>query len=151
MTPGYYEKNKERIKQASRERYWKKRDEILQQKSLDRVENPEKYRLKYQRDAVKAREYSRKRYREDPNREKNSRLLREYGISLEVYDNMRAKQADACAICGESQPQLCVDHDHETGAIRALLCHGCNLAVGNLRDKPELCVKAAEYLRSFGR
>lgn len=42
--------------------------------------------------------------------------------------------------------KLCVDHDHETGKVRKLLCHNCNRALGLLRDDPALLRKSAEYI-----
>jgi hypothetical protein len=43
--------------------------------------------------------------------------------------------------------RLVVDHNHETGKIRGLLCHHCNLAVGWIRDDPDRALRAAEYLQ----
>lgn len=51
----------------------------------------------------------------------------------------------ACAIC-ERTEQLVGDHDHATGKPRGILCRTCNLALGNMRDKPELLRAAAAYL-----
>jgi len=54
-----------------------------------------------------------------------------YGISIEQYEEMLDKQNGLCAIC-KTPPQtkrLAVDHDHDTGEVRGLLCHRCNRAV----------------------
>jgi hypothetical protein len=62
---------------------------------------------------------------------------------------MLAAQGGACAICKEPRPEertLHVDHDHETGKIRGLLCFRCNNALGDLRENFDLAQKAAEYL-----
>ena len=74
-----------------------------------------------------------------------------YGIDWVDYDRMVMAQCGVCAICGdppEAGPGnfLVVDHDHSTGAIRGLLCHPCNWALGNLRDSPRLLQAAIEYL-----
>jgi hypothetical protein len=45
--------------------------------------------------------------------------------------------------------KLCVDHDHQTGYVRSLLCHGCNTGIGLLKEKEEILLKAIEYLRKF--
>jgi len=60
-------------------------------------------------------------------------MKRKYGISLDDYDAMYLDQNAQCAICGQDFANLpsrpCVDHDHETGIVRALLCRFCNLRV----------------------
>ena len=75
-----------------------------------------------------------------------------YGMTLEDYDKMLVEQLGACAICktvpdGELA-RLCIDHDHETGRIRGLLCDRCNRGIGLLRDDPAVLDAAAQYLRS---
>jgi hypothetical protein len=69
----------------------------------------------------------------------------------ELFDFQDGK----CAICGidniDDKPKswkrnLCVDHDHETGKIRGLLCHRCNLGLGYFVDNPDILRKAANYL-----
>lgn len=58
-----------------------------------------------------------------------------YGLSLEDYDEMFRKQNGACAICKETQKRkLHVDHNHNTGAVRSLLCMRCNTIVGYLES-----------------
>jgi hypothetical protein len=79
--------------------------------------------------------------------DRKSYLKRTYGISLEQYDAMLAAQNGVCAICDEARPDertLHVDHDHETGEIRGLLCFRCNQAIGSLREIH--FQKAADYL-----
>jgi hypothetical protein len=59
----------------------------------------------------------------------------DHGITLADYEAMLARQGGGCATCGrkpESGKNLHVDHDHQTGKIRGLLCIGCNLAIGYL-------------------
>lgn len=80
-------------------------------------------------------------------------LKREYGITNEQYDAMFEDQQGRCAICGTDKPTgkwkcFAVDHNHETGAVRALLCNECNRGIGLLKDSAELLRKAAEYLDS---
>ena len=57
------------------------------------------------------------------------RLLREYGLTPQAYDDLLTKQRGRCAICRQ-KVELHVDHNHETGCTRGLLCHGCNLGLG---------------------
>ncbi|MBE7189396.1 endonuclease VII domain-containing protein, partial [Jatrophihabitans endophyticus] len=54
-------------------------------------------------------------------------------------------QNGVCAICLEA-PAAHVDHDHETGRVRGLLCFNCNGALGQFRDRPDLMSRAAIYL-----
>mgnify|MGYP006405797549 CR=1 FL=1 len=51
-----------------------------------------------------------------------------------------------CQICGKSDESLCVDHDHETGHVRGVLCRRCNRAIGQLGDTREMLMKAVDYL-----
>jgi hypothetical protein len=79
-------------------------------------------------------------------------LRREYGINIEQFEEMRDAQNGVCAICllPESDgSELSVDHDHETGAVRKLLCRSCNLMIK--RESPTLLELGAEYLRLFGK
>ncbi len=57
-------------------------------------------------------------------------------------------QGGGCAICGKrpGKVSLHVDHDHETGEVRGLLCVGCNNALGQFRDDLELLARASDYL-----
>lgn len=77
--------------------------------------------------------------------------LRRYGITLEQYDELLEAQDGRCGICGSEDPGVrnkyfCVDHDHETGAVRGLLCHRCNVGIGYLKDDLEIVKKAVQYL-----
>lgn len=81
-------------------------------------------------------------------------LRRLYGITLKQYDEMLAKQDQRCSLCGE-RPQtdrrMHVDHDHATGNIRALLCHHCNLLLGNAKDSVDRLRQAIAYLERHVR
>ncbi len=91
----------------------------------------------------------RKEYRQRRNvEERNAYLLRTFGISNQDYDALLAAQGGGCAICGRppSKAALHVDHDHETGRVRGLLCVGCNNALGQFRDDVELLARATSYV-----
>lgn len=84
-------------------------------------------------------------------------LKHKYGISLEKYEEMLTEQEGKCAICKATENNttgnrkdwnFAVDHDHETGKIRGLLCNSCNRGIGLLKDNPELLRKAAEYVET---
>jgi hypothetical protein len=71
-----------------------------------------------------------------------------YGISLEDYDAMLARQGGVCATCRKRRSgRLCVDHCHVTGKVRGLLCRNCNFGLGLFRDDADVVERAAAYLR----
>ena len=72
-------------------------------------------------------------------------LKRRYGITAEEADEMLAEQGGLCAIC-RTEPAAHVDHDHDTGGVRELLCFNCNGGLGQFRDDPEVLRAAAEYV-----
>jgi hypothetical protein len=78
------------------------------------------------------------------------KLRRAYGLNYGDYEKMFADQNGLCAICGTSdtgrRKAFHVDHCHETGKIRGLLCGNCNSGIGNLRDDIGLLNKAIKYL-----
>ena len=81
-------------------------------------------------------------------------LKRKFGINFEKYIEMLEAQNYRCAICGRHQEELskkmAVDHSHNNGHIRGLLCANCNAGIGNLRDSIDLLKKAQEYLSEKG-
>ena len=84
--------------------------------------------------------------RQASRRPTSDRRYRKYGLSVQAYDRLLAQQNGVCAICREPGRELCVDHCHKTGRVRALLCNGCNSAIGFLRESPLLARAAATYL-----
>ena len=76
-------------------------------------------------------------------------LKRLYGISREQYLDMMLAQGGVCVVCQEACArggELSVDHNHETGEVRALLCRACNSALGLLREDPERMIAMIDYL-----
>lgn len=96
------------------------------------------------------------RGRIDRAKRRDARLKHRYGISGQEYDAMVEAQGGRCAVCREFPSQentrahwsgkLCIDHCHETGRIRGLLCNDCNLTVGYGKSAAILSA-AAEYVR----
>ena len=70
-----------------------------------------------------------------------------YGITIEQYNEMHKAQGGKCGICSSDKPgrkgvkNFMVDHCHKTKKIRGLLCHTCNVLLGNMKDKPEILKK----------
>lgn len=88
---------------------------------------------------------------------KNIDLKRNYGITLVEYNEMLEIQEGLCAICGNPETSrdhrtkelraLAVDHNHDTGEVRGLLCGDCNTGIGLLQDDIELLLNAIDYLK----
>ncbi len=92
-------------------------------------------------------------------REREYRLLRRYGITMEQRDALIESQDGKCALCdcvltdlrlpspsGHNYP--CIDHDHKTGKVRGILCVGCNRALGRLGDSVDSIQKVLNYLEA---
>ncbi len=90
----------------------------------------------------KRRDYGR-RY---PERVRNTDLQQRYGITLDDYQALLTSQNGTCAICGTAETQLKVDHNHQTGKVRGLLCHLCNAMIGCAREDIDILASAAAYL-----
>ncbi|GAA4977252.1 endonuclease VII domain-containing protein [Yinghuangia aomiensis] len=75
-------------------------------------------------------------------------LQRKYGLTEERYQEMLEAQVGRCAICLVARAEH-VDHDHETGRVRALLCFNCNAALGQFKDRPDALRRAAAYLEGI--
>ena len=72
-------------------------------------------------------------------------LRRRYGIGQADVDAMIANQDGLCAACGEDEPKH-VDHDHQSGRVRGMLCFLCNQALGNVRDDVTRLQRLIDYL-----
>ncbi len=79
----------------------------------------------------------------------NYKLVRAYGITKTEHEQMELEQDGRCAIC-EQAGALYVDHDHDTGQVRQLLCPGCNAGLGQLEENEQVMLSAAEYLDQPG-
>jgi hypothetical protein len=80
---------------------------------------------------------------------RNASLKQRFNITQEDYESMLFSQGGVCAICGEPPKEgshLHVDHCHKTGVVRALLCRGCNVAIGSMRENPDIMRRAALYV-----
>lgn len=93
--------------------------------------------------------YQREWYQRNKARRREYFLQRNYGISSITYAKMLEEQNGLCAICqGECVRQtLSVDHNHDTGKVRGLLCDRCNRGLGYFKDDPQLIEAAINYLK----
>jgi len=76
--------------------------------------------------------------------------LRKYDLTPEEFRELAEKQNGRCAICFESAP-LVVDHSHETGQVRGLLCGKCNSTIGYARDNITILEAAINYIKESKR
>ena len=101
-----------------------------------------RYRDTHPELSVKMSEYDRIR-----NRRKTCKSV---GITVEQYDATFLAQGKKCAICksGKSGGRgWNLDHDHKTNTFRGILCHNCNLGLGNFKDSLAVLDAAKNYLR----
>ncbi len=95
------------------------------------------------------REYRARNPKEAADRVRNSTLKAFYGINQAEYDALFERQGCRCAACkttDNGKRRWSVDHDHETGRIRGILCLKCNTALGMLNDSPYLLTALLQYL-----
>lgn len=81
-------------------------------------------------------------------------MFKAHGVTVEWYEAKLKSQGGKCAICGSRDPKgkgtaFCVDHDHESGKVRGLLCNSCNLAIGHLGDSAVNLERGVKYLRGY--
>ncbi|EEH7943830.1 hypothetical protein G3O90_004542 [Salmonella enterica] len=108
------------------------------------------------KDKNKLKAYQREWYctTKDAEKARDLHLRTTYGLDSEGYHKLSEKQNHVCAICGNAETatyrgkvkKLAVDHCHQKGAIRGLLCADCNRGIGLFKDNPELLFSAAAYL-----
>lgn len=76
---------------------------------------------------------------------RRNKLKSLYGLTEAQFEQMKIDQNSKCAIC-ERKLKLVIDHDHETGKIRGLLCNSCNRGIGYLQDSENILKKAMVYV-----
>src|SRR5207253_2176895 len=106
---------------------------------------PTKQRVRqWQRDNPERYAEQQRRWRDSGRKSlsnRRSHLKRTFGLTIEQYESMLAAQGGGCAICGRPPREdisLHVDHDHETGRVRGLLCFDCNATLGKAADDPQV-------------
>lgn len=126
----YYEENKEKILARSKQYYEDNKEKILESGKIYRANN---------KDKIKRRGWS---YN-----------LKQYGITEEEYYIIFNNQNGCCKICKTHQNKLKsslhIDHNHNTGKVRGLLCGKCNQGLGFFYDNIDLMEKAIEYLKNY--
>lgn len=126
--------NKEEKRIYDREYYSNHREKKIEQQIKYRSSNKDKIK-----------KLSHERY------SKYRSYLKNYGITLDEYNGLLIKQNNECKICHkhitQSKHAFAVDHDHDTGIVRGLLCSKCNSALGLFEDNANVLLSALIYLK----
>lgn len=158
------------IKEYKDKWYFENKERISKKNKLDRISNPEKYKKQYQdnkdnrlemtkvsskktriknkiKNSIKAKEY----YKNNKDQVRNNQLKLNYGITLKDYNALLKNQNDCCAICNNHKSlfkkSLSVDHCHETGVVRKLLCKNCNIVLGIIKENVDVLSKMIDYIK----
>lgn len=127
-------KTREEYNACARKHYWKNRPKMLEKltkANIQRSNNP----VWRQRHALKTK-------------------LHNHGLTETEYDDMLIAQDHKCAACGCNltvlpNKQIHIDHDHTTNETRAILCIGCNLALGHMKENPLTLRMLANYIEKW--
>jgi len=119
-----------------------------------RQEHPEYTKEYSAKNSARINAYGCAWQRSNPEKIRNKNYKRKYGISLDDYNAMLKSQNDCCAICTRHKSlfkkPLAVDHDHNTGKVRGLLCHDCNTVLGFMHEDISCLLRAIAYLKQHG-
>ena len=141
----YYKEHCEEIKQQKKQYYQQHKSQIKKKR--------EEY---YNANKVNCNVTSKEWYKKNVVRQKYRRLWLRFGITKEQYDKMLYTQNYKCKICsmpfGKTKgTRCCVDHNHSTGEVRALICSNCNVILGLSQDSSIILQLAAMYLDSYDK
>ena len=138
----YQLENKEKIREKQKAYYLKNKEALKKYRKEHYQENKDVY-------IERVREWA----KNNKEARKNNILKSKYNITLDDYNKMFDEQTGCCFGCGKHQSEiekpLCVDHCHETGLVRGLLCDKCNCALGFVNDRVDILENLTKYLKSF--
>lgn len=147
----YLRRWRERHPEEAKERDRRKREQ--EKLSGKRREQQRRYRQKNkEKVAAYNREYRATHQVEHYRGRMRAHLKKKFGITEEIYAKMLVEQFGRCAICHDPCPEdrrLHVDHNHETGQVRSLLCYGCNSGLGSFKDDLGRMKAAVAYLERW--
>jgi len=117
----------------------------------ERTDDEAARKRKYNAEHAEGEAKRKRRYRaEHPEMLVEWRRRTEYGLAFGQWEAQFLSQGERCKCCGTDDPGhkfgWQTDHDHKTGAVRGILCHGCNTGLGSFKDDPERLMAAIEYL-----
>jgi hypothetical protein len=151
-------RNRERVAETNREWTAANREKINERERSSYKTDPDKYRdrsrAKYRANRESEMDRARAYRAANPDKfrtyARRSTLRRRYGITEDQFFAMLADQDGRCLVCEvvfmEDRPPA-VDHCHETGVVRGLLCRKCNTGIAMFDERPEVAERAAAYLR----
>lgn len=131
---------KARHQVAGRRYYLANKEKVLARTRAWHLANPDKTKESWKRCNA----------RRTTDQKVDTYLRHKHGVTLAQYQAILADQNGVCAICGGIDTKgnrLEVDHSHETGQIRGLLCHLCNMGLGSFRDNTTFLEAASLYLK----
>lgn len=147
-----YEHRKEYLKQWHKENIEKVKKQREDYKDIKNKKRREKY--KNDEEYKKKRLIESKKWQENnPDKRKNQRL-KQYGISFDEFNLLLIKANNKCQICGydnidDKKIFPVIDHCHNNGNVRGILCSKCNLALGHFNDSIENLENAIKYLKEI--
>lgn len=156
----YRETHPEIVKQRNKEQYERKKLERSEKQKLYYQKNKQEilakqkmhYQLNKESYAKKARQFRMDNKEVVSKRERKYDLWSKYKMTTEQLDELWSKQNGLCAnlkcsdVLTTGKSGYCIDHCHTTGKVRGLLCRGCNLALGHVKDSVAKLVGLSEYI-----
>ncbi len=104
------------------------------------------------------RDYSARHPEETRKAGRENARTRKFGLTPQLMQELLDSQDNRCSICGvglslvpHSRPIAHVDHDHETNEVRSILCHNCNVCLGQAHDSISILEAMIVYLRKHGK
>ena len=140
----WYQNNKKKAQNEAKKRHAENKDQINSKRRQQRKDNPEKYR-----------EESKAYNKANPHiaRESSWRRAGIKDMTVVRYNQMFEDQKGLCALCERPQEQFkrrfAIDHNHDTGKARGLLCDRCNTGLGKMNDSINQLEKAIKYLKQY--
>src|ERR1035437_5601584 len=122
-------------------------------KPRDKTKNAACFRAWYRRNKDKRKAISKAYYQSHIRQARSWGLLRRYGITIDQWETLFQDQGQACAACRSSTPGhkkgWHTDHNHQTGVVRGILCHPCNLALGCAKEDAPRLHGLAAYVKEW--
>ena len=142
----YRKNNKNKIREEQKERYKKNKKEIL--KYMRKYNKKPEIKLK---NKISCKNYYQKNKKNSKVNNRKNHLKRNYNLTIKEYNKILKKQGGVCAICRNkgNGKALSVDHNHQTGKIRGLICSSCNLTLGYAKENVDRLENCIEYLNFY--